>query len=177
MLEQRFVRKDGEVVWGRLNVSLVRDERDAYKHRIIVCEDVTSLKTKESELQALGRIYEAMHSALQDIFKPSEQWMAAPRPGAGEPGRGAASYEEAVASRVLEIAREITGAAWTEYLSYDADSRMFCLTSSAGMPRSFFCRPGSSSGTAWMRRTGLPTWRPGSASRCTYRTCIPDPGG
>jgi len=134
MLEQRFVRKDGEVVWGRLNVSLVRDEQEAYEHRIIVCEDVTSLKTKESELQALSRIYEAMHSALQDIFKPSGQLMSCT--GAGEPG--AASYEEAVASRVFEVAREITGAAWVEYHSYDADSRMLCLTSSAGMPRELF---------------------------------------
>jgi PAS domain S-box-containing protein len=146
MLEQRFVRKDGEVVWGRLNVSLVRDDQEACEHRIIVCEDVTSLKTKESELQALGRIYEAMHNAMRDIFKPSGQLITEPRPeadaswarhkGAGEPG--AASYEEAVAAQVLEIAREITGAAWVEYHSYDADSRMLCLVSSAGMPQELF---------------------------------------
>jgi len=147
MLEQRFVRKDGEVVWGRLNVSLVRDEQGAYKHRAIVCEDVTSLKTKESELQAQSRIYEAMHSALQEIFEPSKQLMAdtgarAAVPGPGDRarpgGRGEAVYEEAVASRVIEAAREITGAAWVEYYSYDADSRVLCLTSSAGMPEELF---------------------------------------
>jgi PAS domain S-box-containing protein len=146
LLEQRFGRKDGEVVWGRLNVSLVRDEPDACKHRIIVCEDVTSLKTKESELQALSRIYEAMHNALQDIFKPSGQVVTGPLPeadtswarhkGAGEPW--AASYEEAVAARVFEVAREITGAAWAEYYSYEADSRMLCLAGSAGMPQELF---------------------------------------
>jgi PAS domain S-box-containing protein len=142
MVEQRFVRKDGEVVWGRLNVSLVRDEQEASEHRIIVCEDVTSLKTKESELQALSRIYEAMHAALQDIFKPSGQSMNAPPPEAGTlwagHRAGETSYEEAVASRVVEIAREITGAAWVEYHTYDADSRMLYLTSSAGMPQELF---------------------------------------
>ena len=134
VLEQRFVRMDGEVVWGRLNISLVRYGQEAYEHRIIVCEDVTSLKTKESELRAMSRIYEAMHSALQDILKPSGQPMYCT--GAGEPG--AARYEEAVASRVFEIALEITGAAWVEYHSYDADSRMLCLTSSTGMPQELF---------------------------------------
>ncbi len=132
MLEQRFVRKDGEVVWGRLNVSVVRDDQGAFWHMAIVCEDVTSLKMKESELQAQSRIYEAMHSALQEIFEPSAQLAYA---GIGEPA--AAVYEEAVASRVIEIAREIAGAAWVEYYSYDADSRTLSMVNS-GMPEELF---------------------------------------
>jgi len=131
VLEQRFVRKDGGVVWGRLNVSLVRTDQGVYKQKFIVCEDVTSLKMKESELLAQGRIYEAMHSALQEIFEP--------RPEARAPGRSAAAnYEEAVASRVIEVAREITGAAWVEYLSFDPDTRMLSLTGGTGMPEEIF---------------------------------------
>ena len=136
---------------------------------------MTSLKVKESELQAQSRIYEAMHSALQDIIQPITGQPAGWHSASREPD--AAGYEEAVVSRVIEIAREITGATWVEYYSYDAESRMLCLTGNAGMPQEFFCRPGHGSGTAWMRSGGLSTWWPGSANRCIYRTFVPTPGG
>ncbi len=134
MLEQKFVRNDGGTAWGQLNVSVIRDEQQDFKHRAIVCEDVTSLKVKESELQAQSRIYEAMHGALQDIIQPSGQ--PGVSFGAREPD--AAGYEEAVVSRVIKIAREIVGATWVGYHSYDAESRMLCLTGNAGMPQDVF---------------------------------------
>ena len=37
MLEQQFVRKDGETVWGQLNVSVIRDEQQDFQaqgHRL-----------------------------------------------------------------------------------------------------------------------------------------------
>ena len=100
MLEQKFVRKDGETVWGKLNVSLIRDEQQAYQHRAIVCEDVTSLKMKESELQAQSRIYEAMHGALQDLIKPSGQ----PRGPLGARATDRPRMQQLVCSRVIKIA-------------------------------------------------------------------------
>lgn len=139
MLEQRFVHKNGEIVWGRLNASLVRNVQDAYQRWVIVCEDVTSLKTKESELQAQSRIYEAMHIALQEIFEPSGQ-MESDKPNLLDLAVSLQSsgYEKAVASRVIEVAREITGATWVKYFSYDPDGQTLNLTSSAGMPSELF---------------------------------------
>jgi PAS domain S-box-containing protein len=147
MLEQQFVRKDGEVVWGRLNIAPVKDEQETYRTRVLVCEDVTALKIRESELLAQGLVYEAMHGALREIFKTSAQLIAAPYPelanapqgcppyGEGRGGATDTGYEEAVADRVIVIAREITGAKWVDYYSYDADSRTLCLTSSTARPR------------------------------------------
>jgi signal transduction histidine kinase len=75
-----------------------------------------------------------MHGALQDIIQPSGQ--PGVSFGAREPD--AAGYEEAVVSRVIKIAREIVGATWVGYHSYDAESRMLCLTGNAGMPQDVF---------------------------------------
>lgn len=144
MLEQRFVNKNGEIVWGRLNTSLVRNVQDVYQRWVIVCEDVTSLKTKESELQAQSRIYEAMHSALQEIFEPTGQ-MGSEAPNLLDLAASLQSsgYEKAVASRVIEVAQEVTGATWVKYFSYDPDSQTLHLTSSAGVPPEVLKRSGT----------------------------------
>ncbi len=133
MLDQRFVRREGDIVWGRLNASLIRDEQGSSRHKVIVCEDVTTLKTKESEIDALSRIYEAMHSALQELFRPPEH-----KPDGIVPGSGFVSshhgegYEDVVAFRVIEVARETTGATIVEYFTYDALTETLSLTNCAG---------------------------------------------
>jgi PAS domain S-box-containing protein len=135
LLDQRFVRREGEIVWGRLNASLIRDEQGSSRNKVIICEDVTALKTRESEIDAQSRIYEAMHGALHELFRLSEQGpqdafallgLPASRPGEG--------YEEMVASRVIEVARQITGATMVEYFTYNAANETLSLTSCAGMP-------------------------------------------
>ena len=139
LLEQRFLHKDGEMVWGRLNTSVIRDDRWMPQHKIIVCEDVTSLKTKESELKAQSRIYEAMHSTLQEISRiPGQQMGGNPAMVDLASSLQSGGYQNVVASRVIEVAREITGATGVEYFSYDSDDQMLNLTSSAGMPSEFF---------------------------------------
>ncbi|MGD0153653.1 MAG: PAS domain S-box protein [Thermacetogeniaceae bacterium] len=148
VLEQRFIHKDGEIVWGRLNTSVICDQQGVPQHKIAVCEDVTSLKTKESELSAQSRIYEAMHSALQELFRPGQRLKKEPALVELASSLQVGGYEDVVASRVIEVAREATGAAGVEYFSYDADDQMFSLTSSAGMPPEFLRQAGE-----WLRFT------------------------
>jgi diguanylate cyclase (GGDEF)-like protein/PAS domain S-box-containing protein len=61
-LEKRYVRKDGDVIWINLTVSLVRDDLGAPKYFISVIEDVTRRKEAEAQL-----VYLANHDALTGL--------------------------------------------------------------------------------------------------------------
>jgi PAS domain S-box-containing protein len=49
-LEQRFVLKDGALVWGRLSVAVVRNETGRIIQEIAILEDITQRKHTEQEL-------------------------------------------------------------------------------------------------------------------------------
>ena len=49
-LEQRFVRKDGNIVWGQLGVAVIRDQQRNIIQTISILEDVTARKAAEQEL-------------------------------------------------------------------------------------------------------------------------------
>jgi PAS domain S-box-containing protein len=53
-LEKRYVRKDGSTIWGRLNVSLVRDAEGKPDYSIGMVEDVTERKRAEEELRRVN---------------------------------------------------------------------------------------------------------------------------
>lgn len=67
VVEKRFRCVDGETVWGRLNISLIKDIQGRCPYLVIVCEDITSLKVKENELQAVQSIYTATLGALEEV--------------------------------------------------------------------------------------------------------------
>jgi PAS domain S-box-containing protein len=49
--EKRFLRKNGDIIWGRLTISLVRDERSEPVYFLVVVEDIDDLKRAEQSLQ------------------------------------------------------------------------------------------------------------------------------
>lgn len=51
-MEKRYQRKDGSYFWGRLNVSLARDETGAPRFFIGILEDITAAKQTEAKLSA-----------------------------------------------------------------------------------------------------------------------------
>ena len=53
-IEKRYVRKDGELIWINLSVSLVRDERGAPDYFILVVEDIQQRKVAEEEVVRLN---------------------------------------------------------------------------------------------------------------------------
>jgi len=61
-IEKRFIRKDGGVVWGRLNVSLVRGGQGDRPFTICMVEDITERKRLENQffqsqkLETIGRL-------------------------------------------------------------------------------------------------------------------------
>ena len=49
-IDKRFIRKTGEIVSGRLQVSLIREVEGSPRHAIVICEDITERKQMEHAL-------------------------------------------------------------------------------------------------------------------------------
>jgi len=61
-VQKRYVRKDGEWVWGEVTISLVRDQENKPQYFLSIIEDITKRKRNEAEMR---RLYEtAEHSRL-----------------------------------------------------------------------------------------------------------------
>jgi len=52
--EKRYIRKDGRVVWGVANVTVVRDDHGGFLHFLTTVEDVTERKCAERELAEIS---------------------------------------------------------------------------------------------------------------------------
>jgi two-component system, cell cycle sensor histidine kinase and response regulator CckA len=50
-LEKRYIRRDGEIVWGRLSLSLIRDDEGRPEFAVAMLEDVTELRHAEAALR------------------------------------------------------------------------------------------------------------------------------
>jgi len=59
MLEKRYRRKNGETIWARLTVSLVRDESDRPDYFISVVEDITARHDSEERLRQAAAVFES----------------------------------------------------------------------------------------------------------------------
>lgn len=134
VIEKRFRRKDGETVWGRLNVSMIRETQGSCPCLVVVCEDITSLKAKENELQALQSIYEAMLGALEEVSVSSVRHQDEMRTLA-DLGicLQSVGYEVVVAGSALEVVCELMGAQGI-YYSYDESTGSLALISLMGIP-------------------------------------------
>ena len=61
-IDKRYVRRDGRIVWGRLNVNLVRDGgRDRF---VALVEDITGRKAAEEDLKRLSKAVECAGEAI-----------------------------------------------------------------------------------------------------------------
>lgn len=49
-VEQRYIRKDGQVIWGLLAISVVRNKQHQVQHLIMQVQDITDRKQHESSL-------------------------------------------------------------------------------------------------------------------------------
>lgn len=67
MLDKRYVRKDGKVVWGRLGFSLLRNTDGSPKYGIGTCEDITERKRAEKEIRRLNQTLEQQVAERTEI--------------------------------------------------------------------------------------------------------------
>ena len=64
-VQKRYVRKDGEWVWGEVTISLVRDQENRPQYFLSIIEDITEQKRNEAELH---RLYETSEHSRLDLL-------------------------------------------------------------------------------------------------------------
>ncbi|HEY2588034.1 MAG TPA: PAS domain S-box protein [Tepidisphaeraceae bacterium] len=67
-LEKRYVRKDGSVIWGQVDVSLQRDATGRPAYSIAMIQDITERKRLERELRQAKEAAEAANRAKDDFL-------------------------------------------------------------------------------------------------------------
>jgi PAS domain S-box-containing protein len=70
-VEKRYVRKDGELLWGARTACLIRDENQEPRHFLIMVEDVSSRKKRDKDLHASREALVAALEANQRIMDNS----------------------------------------------------------------------------------------------------------
>jgi two-component system cell cycle sensor histidine kinase/response regulator CckA len=62
--EQRYIRKDGSVVWGHLSTGAVRDSSRQLAYSVAIIEDITERKQSEEALRKFSRAIEQTASTI-----------------------------------------------------------------------------------------------------------------
>jgi two-component system cell cycle sensor histidine kinase/response regulator CckA len=66
-IEKRFIRKQGDIVWGRLSAALVRDQAGAPLYATAVLEDITARKLVEDALSTSEERFRTVTESMSDI--------------------------------------------------------------------------------------------------------------
>ena len=67
VIDKRYIRKDGDIVWGRLSVSLIRDDQEQPQYTVIACEDITEQRRAEEALKRSQRQLKAILDNIPDF--------------------------------------------------------------------------------------------------------------
>jgi PAS domain S-box-containing protein len=129
--ESCFRRKDGTPMWASLAAIPLIDWNGNFRGVVNEVIDITPQKEREAELEAQKRVHEAMISALEEVFVRR-------RVGAEVPANltllaAPASYEEVMATRLVEVACDVTGAHGSWYFRYDPKNRRLVLLGCVGL--------------------------------------------
>ena len=73
-LEKRYVRKNGEIIWGRLSISLIRDSQSKPSYIVALIEDISDLKFAEIEMRELNEKLER-YSFIDGLTKITNRRM------------------------------------------------------------------------------------------------------
>jgi PAS domain S-box-containing protein len=69
-IEKRFLRKDGQVVWGQLHVSIVRNQKGEFKYVVGMEEDISEHKqTAEALRQLSGRLLRSQDEQRRHVAR------------------------------------------------------------------------------------------------------------
>jgi diguanylate cyclase (GGDEF)-like protein/PAS domain S-box-containing protein len=79
--EKRYLRKDGNLVWGQITVSLIRDLMDTPRYLVGVITDITERKKTEAALVKSEKALRESEERLDSILSSLEDivWSADPR--------------------------------------------------------------------------------------------------
>ncbi|HKJ44778.1 MAG TPA: PAS domain S-box protein [Balneolales bacterium] len=72
-IEKRYVKKNGDLIWGRLSVSVIRDEDGSDPYAIGLVEDITSQKKTEMALRDSEKQYrDLFENAVEGIYQSAK---------------------------------------------------------------------------------------------------------
>lgn len=114
-IEKRYIRKDGQVIWGREAIWVLGDANGAPLHTVGLVEDVTERKRVEEERERLL-------TRLSGIVRTQDEIATAP------------ADPESVMRLVVERARELTGAAGAMVGLPDGEELVYHVGSGNGQP-------------------------------------------
>ena len=121
-MEKRYVRKDGQVVWGRVNSSIVRDQHGTPLYYIAQIEDITARVRAEEELRAalddaqaanrakgafLDMMSHELRTPLQATLGYSEFLLAAPEGALTAEQRQDISYIHQASQRMIDMVNQL----------------------------------------------------------------------
>jgi PAS domain S-box-containing protein len=74
--DNRYLRKDGRLVWGRLTVSVVRSLPEQSQFAIVIVEDINERKRSESEIRAYQEQLRALASEISLVEERERRRLA-----------------------------------------------------------------------------------------------------
>lgn len=66
-IEQRFIRKDGEIIWVRETMALIQNDKDEQAYIVVMVEDITFQKKLNFTLKEYASNLETHNKALEDF--------------------------------------------------------------------------------------------------------------
>ncbi|EKP0262514.1 EAL domain-containing protein [Aeromonas sobria] len=63
-LEKRYLRKGGEILWGRVTVTLITDEQQQPDYLMVLLENIDPLKRHAEQLKLSHRVYDNLSEAI-----------------------------------------------------------------------------------------------------------------
>lgn len=63
-LEKRYLRKGGEILWGRVTVTLINDEQQQPDYLMVLLENIDPLKRHAEQLKLSHRVYDNLSEAI-----------------------------------------------------------------------------------------------------------------
>jgi len=75
VMDKRYLRKDGEVVWGQLSLSAIRDNEGMPRYAAVVCKDITENKAAEQALRESQEILSGIVHSVADYISMTDDEM------------------------------------------------------------------------------------------------------
>ncbi len=67
-IENRFIRKDGSIVWARKSISVIHEEDGSVKYFILLAEDITARKQAELALLESEEKFKTLYNSSPDAY-------------------------------------------------------------------------------------------------------------
>ena len=67
-VDKRYIRKDGQIIWGRLTISLLRQSDQEPSNYVAMVEDITTHKKAENELQQSEERWRSLAKNAPDVI-------------------------------------------------------------------------------------------------------------